>query len=437
MRGYPLELVSESLSKVVAQALDQVPALWNLDGPRAEAWASDLTALAVDSNGGSLQGGPDETVSALLMRLDQAGGSAAAVVAASVRSLLAIDVSGPAGAESSASHGTDIELPEWFDSLGTSTCDGAWIYANRRGESAVFRFMDSADVSHTLAIDLVPGESESIGEVAVGPADVVGLAADPESEIESTPTDPVALADRVADAFVATPRPRETFVVNGRLLIARLSTLVERDLAVPRMLDDVVPDLPEHDPDDDAFALSVLVRALDSAPVGPRSSDELSDSRDDAIFSAAAVLRQAADIDDRGAQWLAASRGPVDLDDTDMNVVLAALAACVRPHQMAPLDGDARDAVSTLEWADWLGVVIGLVREGAGASVESPHLVDLINRCPEVSSTIPKADRAQVEWSLAVCTELWGAIGLVAEDRLTPFGSWILPQVLVRAWNSC
>ncbi|MEZ5165243.1 MAG: hypothetical protein R2695_01680 [Acidimicrobiales bacterium] len=51
--------------------------------------------------------------------------------------------------------------------------------------------------------------------------------------------------------------------------------------------------------------------------------------------------------------------------------------------------------------------MIGLVRAGAGTSVAGATLVDLVNRCPEVTSTVPKQDRARIAWAFDVVTAEW------------------------------
>jgi hypothetical protein len=90
--------------------------------------------------------------------------------------------------------------------------------------------------------------------------------------------------------------------------------------------------------------------------------------------------------------------------------------------------------VLELEFADWLGAVLGLARAGAGTSVDPSLLVDHINRCPEVTTDIPKADRDRVAWAFAVVTEPWGALGLVEDGALTSLGGALLPAVLVHSW---
>lgn len=94
-----------------------------------------------------------------------------------------------------------------------------------------------------------------------------------------------------------------------------------------------------------------------------------------------------------------------------------------------------RGALTFLEWADWLGVGIGLHRGGSGSPVDGSALVDLVNRCPEVSSTIDRDDRDYVEWAFEIAVEHLVDSGLVADGRLTDLGwSTIVPS-LFEAWG--
>jgi len=404
---------SELLAEIVADALAQAEELIELDGVRAEVWASDLAALVLET-------GPDG-IDRLVAALSDAGGAPAAAALWALDSVVdGVDISGAA-----------LEpVPPWSAVLGTSECEGALLLKARRGESAAFRFVDSADDRHVLIVDFVPpgmgDEAEKAGEVTVGPADLLSVVDDEDAGIESRVVPPTELAERVAAGLIATDRPRASMVANGRLLIARLSALGASMPPPPAWVADDVQELPARDPDDDNYAREVLRRAL-GEPVPP-ALDELE--------RAAERLRSAATDEHPLAQWLAASVGPVDLDESDLAVVLAAIAACVAPASLEPLDTDSREAVLDLEWADWLGVVIGLVRDGIGASVDPEAMVDRINRCPEVASTVPKKDRPRVAWALAVCTADWPELGLVDDGQLTELGVAVLPVALERAWGA-
>jgi hypothetical protein len=94
-----------------------------------------------------------------------------------------------------------------------------------------------------------------------------------------------------------------------------------------------------------------------------------------------------------------------------------------------------RDALLWLEWADWLGVGIGLVRAGAGSPADGATFVDLVNRCPEVSSTIDKADRDYAEWAFEIALDLLSDVGAVEDGLLTNAGHQALGNAMIVAWS--
>jgi len=106
------------------------------------------------------------------------------------------------------------------------------------------------------------------------------------------------------------------------------------------------------------------------------------------------------------------------------------------PERIRTYPNTEQEAFRALEWADWLGATIGLARLGEGVQVEPTMLVDQINRCPEVTSTIPKKDRAYYEWALSLVLPLWRRAGVLDSDnRLTKSGSANLVWALRAAWS--
>jgi hypothetical protein len=62
------------------------------------------------------------------------------------------------------------------------------------------------------------------------------------------------------------------------------------------------------------------------------------------------------------------------------------------------------------------------------------ELVDNINRCPEVTTTIPKRDRPAVEAAFGLVLPGWVEAGVIdAESRLTDVGPWLLTEALRQA----
>jgi len=361
------------LAELVEHVLDQTEELAALDAARAEAWASDVLALAAECAVDS---------SALGAAIARAGGDGAATAIAALSGL--VDELPPLAWTG--------EAPAWVDAVGTARCEGAWVLSAGRSESIAFRFVDALDERHVITVDLVASLPETIGEVVVGPGDLLDALLEDDADIERTDGGPSDLAARCVAALRATDQPSMSSVVNGRVLLRRLATLVDVDVPPPVAVEEEIPDAPPRDPEDDAYALEVLARAL------PASVDET-------IGSAAAER-------------------------------VGAVAEFVAPTDLAPLDPRQRDAVLTLEWADWLGAVIGLVRAGAGCAVAGDRMVDFVNRCPEIDTTIPKADRARIGWAFATVIEPWGEWGLLDDDgRVTALGLTVLPAALRRAWG--
>lgn len=114
------------------------------------------------------------------------------------------------------------------------------------------------------------------------------------------------------------------------------------------------------------------------------------------------------------------------------------VAPMAEPMQAGPslLSRDEREALAFLEWADWLGVVLGIMRSDPRAPLSGSAMVDHINRCPEVTSSIDKRDREFVTWAFEVALAWWNDIGATGDDGvLTPHARWALPHALAKSWG--
>jgi hypothetical protein len=87
-----------------------------------------------------------------------------------------------------------------------------------------------------------------------------------------------------------------------------------------------------------------------------------------------------------------------------------------------------------LEWADWLGAGIGLLRRRDDGPLDGLVLVDLVNGCPEVSSTIHGDDREYAAWAFDIALEHLADAGLVVDRFLTEDGRASLHPSLLEAW---
>ena len=125
------------------------------------------------------------------------------------------------------------------------------------------------------------------------------------------------------------------------------------------------------------------------------------------------------------------------VDRSDVELLLRLAGAYVAPGPRAGMSPAAADAIDGLEWADWLGAVLPLVRAGAGADASPEQLVRNINRCPEVTTSIPKRDAPAVASAFTCAMGAWRQSGAVDDDqRLTDLGVWLLPHTLAVAWGA-
>ncbi len=64
-------------------------------------------------------------------------------------------------------------------------------------------------------------------------------------------------------------------------------------------------------------------------------------------------------------------------------------------------------------------------------------MVDAVNRCPEVTSSIPRSDRSYYSWAFSLVLALWRRAGVVDDEggSRSP-GTMALPAALRQAWGA-
>ncbi len=127
-----------------------------------------------------------------------------------------------------------------------------------------------------------------------------------------------------------------------------------------------------------------------------------------------------------------------DAPDDDVELWLSALASSMSPPNDPGIDVEEASAVGALVHADWLGMVVGLVRRGAGAEFSAEAAQRDIDTLPELEGEIEDPDGAFGVLSMAVTTltPLWQALGVLDDDEsLTELGRWGLPHALLVTWS--
>jgi hypothetical protein len=91
-----------------------------------------------------------------------------------------------------------------------------------------------------------------------------------------------------------------------------------------------------------------------------------------------------------------------------------------------------------LQHADWLGIVLGAVRRGAGSVLDAAVVQPDIDGLEEIEGEIedPEGHLAVLDMALTYLGPLWQGLGVVDEDhRFTARGIWGLPKALHRTWS--
>lgn len=418
--------------QLIDQVLDQVTQLRDVDdSARAEAWASGVLGLWREPGADVDAPAADRQ---LIEALVEAGSDDACALAHTLTEVGSESSRDAARAAVAALEQGGAMPPPWSSSVGTAKPGDGWSIADpgTAHRTVIIEFI-SDDGSHTMLAEL---EESRLTDLAFGPpaADLFAALDEPGVDpLEPQETDSADLATELAAAWSVAMgegvMPTESWVMNRSLALRRLELFAPVG-ELESMGWNEVPEsgetpgsLPE-DREADAAARAVLIAALGEFDGSPTGS----------VGDAAPALRIR--IEAGGWPAVAISEGGgLDRDLNDVDFVLAAAAAYASRGDL-PMPADEAAAVAALEWADWLGAVIEMVRSGSGSRITAAGLVDNVNRCPEVSTTIPKRDREYFEKAFGLVIEAWRFCGFLdADDRLTVLGMEAIPGGLDRAWS--
>jgi hypothetical protein len=138
--------------------------------------------------------------------------------------------------------------------------------------------------------------------------------------------------------------------------------------------------------------------------------------------------------------WQRACGWDQDAPDDDVTLWVGALAATISPPEDPGTDVEGQSAVAALFHADWLGLVVGLVRRGVGAECSPEAAQRDIATLPEIEIEDdvddPDGELAVLSMAITILSPLWQALGVIDDDgRLTALGRWGLPHGLLVTWS--
>ena len=384
---------------LLADLFERSAIVAELDGPQIEAWVSGLFPLFEDGASGK----------AFVAYCRERPSIASALVCAAIAEL-ADGTDEPLGASARQALGDIVvEDPPVLKQIGTSSLQGAWSVRAPFGQSIVLGFDvaaieqpsddpgDDEPVDHRHSILVEVGDDGTVEDLQLAGAaqTLLDEASASDERVQVRELD-------VADAIetIASSWPTES--ATARTLgpgVGSNQQFVRRRFA----------------------RLGTTLPAIAVEPVAVDIRRGLDDREfDEANRAARSTLQAALGLGDDDAA-----------DDTDTH---RAWIGVIRGDG-GELTRRERDALLWLEWADWLGAGIGLHRAAAGAAADPESLVDYVNRCPEVSSSIDKADREYAAWAFGVALELLEDVGAVADGKLTETGYAALGPAMAAAWR--
>ncbi len=216
-------------------------------------------------------------------------------------------------------------------------------------------------------------------------------------------------------------------------------------MALPPTLGAVADDTEDwlfDDEDDEAFLAAWEEADRQAAEVLAEACPDQVDSAPPAaaLSAAASALREGLESGRWPYDYFLAACGWADGDVPSADLVLwvSALASTISPPEDPGTDMEEQSAVAALMHADWLGMVVGLVRRGVGAEYSAEAAQHDIDTLPELEGDIedPEGAFSVLSMAVTVLTPLWHALGVLDEgDRLTELGRWGLPHALLVTWS--
>lgn len=317
-----------------------------------------------------------------------------------------------------------VEYP-WAEDLGRWTLDSIVKVSSERADSHIDEMALIVAYSldgvgdHDLSVTIEQG---FLTAATIGPPGL-GEGAD-DVELSGLTVEPIDTEHGIALIRAALERPvgqlSASTEANLPLLMRRFGSGATLATAVHTR------SMPARDADEDRWCVEVLRAGLRNELSKPQP-DEL-----DAVVSRFDSLVSAHDPD---ALALLEVAGPRASSAEGVARLIAAVGAYFAPVDLSAHTDDSFDALTTLEPVDWLGVVLGLVRSTRDLpAVDGSVLVTLINRAPEITTSISRTEAPSIAWAFEQMLFAWEVTGVLTEDgRVSAAGRWLLGRAFIEA----
>lgn len=307
----------------------------------------------------------------------------------------------------------------------------------------IVEFESDSGARHDLSVTL---RRRCVVDVAVAPSGLSAAARDaPDARFVTETIDARSgLADSLADVRTALERTRPTDLADrARLDVPLLCRRLGFDPdGVRELIAEPGEDPPEielvRDVEDDRYAAELVRSALataapaglsPSAPAAPTIRASL-----EAVVQAFVGRVHDGDPDVLAAMAVAGV-SPSDVSGDPETALVRTAGAYLAPVDLSPHPRGEQAPIAALEPADWVGVILGVLRDQGTTPLTGSVAVTYVNRCPEIATSIPARDAESVAWAFDRTLYSWECTGVLDElGLLTPIGRWILPQAVALAW---
>lgn len=323
--------------------------------------------------------------------------------------------------------------PTWWDDIGTHELAGVVeLDFETPGQRAgaeiayILSYVAKSGDAHDLSVTLSAKDSDRsvITSVTVGPAGLGEAATDDDLQgFRTVPVDAQVALDTIAAALA---QPTDSLSPEAHVSLPLLARRLGSRLLPVFADDSETVELVPREPEDDAYAAEVVVSALRPLFAEPQPDF-------DSVLEDVGRRLAAGDADAISVAEVAAvdPDAPVTID-----VLLDLVGAYFAPATLTPHPVTEGQALAELEPADWIGVILGLARSAPGTEVDGQALVTMINRVPEITTTVPARDAPRIGWAFEAMLYSWVLTGVLKDDgTVSPLARWLLPQAAVRAWT--
>lgn len=314
----------------------------------------------------------------------------------------------------------------WLGDVGTHAPVEAWELADPQApeeRGVIVSFEAQSGDRHDVSVTVADGQ---LLAVVVGPEGLAAATAEDDAG-DGLVAQPLSVADAASIIRQATSSIAPDLSVISEASLPLLFRRFGIPLGLPQPESGEAVELPERDRELDQYGADVIRSALRA---------ELAADMPESVNDALVECRERFERSDPDALTLAevadwSATGELSASDL---VLLA--GGYLAPVTLAPHSGAEQQSLVELEVADWIGVVLGLVRAPVGTEVDGSMLVRAINTAPEITTSIPKKHAAALAWTFETMLYAWEVTGVLRDGAVGPAAPWILPHAALQAWGA-